>query len=85
MSGHIPVADERTEKALRKSRTLTMVCPACESPGVPTIEVDYDHDGEDSHPIGASVVHFHCYFCELDVEDYHEIDLMGLNDQIRRR
>ncbi|MBA3006222.1 MAG: hypothetical protein FP810_06480 [Desulfocapsa sp.] len=66
---------------IKKRDTLVELvpCPACENDAILTAEVDFDYDDDHVWPVGFFVSSLKCLYCELEIDDYDEIDHLGLN------
>jgi hypothetical protein len=53
-------------------------CPACGNNAEVETEVDYDYCDHETVPVGVFVSRLYCSFCDLDIEDYEELDHMGI-------
>jgi hypothetical protein len=83
---HIAAAHKRAQLDLTKARAVgeavwEFPCPACSNSAVVSGDVEYDWDGVEHYPIGVAVDGLRCYFCDLFVDDYHEIDLLRIHDR----
>ena len=86
VSGFIEKMKSKTVQAVQSSKRnrdsfyeLTS-CPACENDALLSVEIDYDYCEGQVNPIGAFVSNLKCLFCKFVIEDYDEIDHLGLND-----
>lgn len=59
----------------------SFTCPACTQEAVARIEADYEYDpGEKtSYPTGVFVDNINCYFCDLKLQDYEELNYVDAN------
>lgn len=56
-------------------------CPACGQEAVARIEPDYDYDPEEktSYVTGVFVDNINCYYCDLKLQDYEELNYVNAN------
>jgi DNA-directed RNA polymerase subunit RPC12/RpoP len=55
-----------------------MDCPACGQKAFVREEVDFDYVDRQAIPTGAFITHLRCPHCRLFVEDYEELEEMGI-------
>jgi hypothetical protein len=62
-------------------------CPACSNKSVVRIEPDYDQDEESgmAYVTGEFIENLRCYFCELKLEDYEEINYFEIDSIFEHR
>ena len=53
-------------------------CPACGNTAEVHTEIDYDWCDHEAVPIGIFITRLRCAFCKLDVDDYEELQQMGV-------
>ena len=75
------------EKTIIKTHSLldhnfnyeSFTCPACEQEAVAKIEPDYDYDEEGTYMTGLFVDSINCHFCDLELQDYEELNYVNAN------
>lgn len=78
-------ANDITQSLLRSSNQefsyLPFPCPACGQVSVAKIEPDFDYDPVDksSYITGVFVDSIYCYFCDLKLQDYEELNFVDAN------
>jgi hypothetical protein len=73
------VPSMKTEHARpNKADSIWVSCPACENNAAVETEVDYDYCDHETVAVGVFVSRLYCSFCDLDIEDYEELDQMGI-------
>ena len=79
-------AKRETQAEYKRDRDGSAVCeyccPACENPGAVFIEADWDVEGSSGEGFitGIYVAGFACRFCELEIDDFEEIDFLKMNE-----
>ena len=57
-----------------------VTCPACDNESLVTIKTDFDYSDGSAVSTGVFVSGLKCYFCQLRIYEYEEIDYLGLDD-----
>ena len=72
--------DHRWHEIVREEYT----CPACENPGIISIEADWDCEGSrgDAWITGIYVAGFECLYCGLQLDDYEQFDYLKMNEYL---
>lgn len=60
---------------------VPFTCPACSQEAVARIEPDYDYDPAEktSYVTGVFVDSVNCYYCDLKLQDYEELNFVNAN------
>lgn len=78
-------ADVITESKLSSSghdySYENFTCPACTNEAIARIVADYEFDKVDQTAFvtGVFVDEIHCYYCDLHLDDYEELDFVDIN------
>jgi hypothetical protein len=72
--------DYRWHDVVREEYT----CPACENPGIISVEADWDCEGSrgDAWITGIYVSGFECLYCGLQLDDYEQFDYLKMNEYL---
>lgn len=68
----------------RESFTVIYDCPACENDSLLFVDVDFDYSDGEVYPIGTFVRYLNCFYCDLLIEEYDEIDYLELNEVLNQ-
>jgi hypothetical protein len=72
--------DAQSKGLSRDSFIETTDCPACGNNAILFMSVDFDYSEGEVNPIGAFVQYLNCFYCDLLIEEYDEIDYLELNE-----